>query len=248
VGVSRESQAERAARNREARIYDARQAIDKGSAYWRMHNALILRELRRAPPGAVLDAGCGTGMVTAALASTGRAVFGLDFSERMLEVLAEKRLPRVSLAQGNLARIPCRDAAFAAIVSSLVLQHIAPAERALVYAEFRRCLVPGGVLMVIAYNQARFSHSREPLTGSFQSGVPYFSFAHEAIREEARRAGFQSVEARPLGFALFNRVRRGGGFLYRHFGGLLHRIEGAIQPLLPSNRAYASEYWLLVAR
>lgn len=60
-------------------------------------------------PGAVvLDAGCGTGIDSAFLATLGAAVVGVDISERMLEIARRRRVPEgasVRFFQGDLSAL-----------------------------------------------------------------------------------------------------------------------------------------------
>ncbi|MER5355454.1 methyltransferase domain-containing protein [Kitasatospora sp. NPDC002551] len=94
----------------------------------------------------VLDAGCGSGALTAALHERGAAVTGLDASEGMLE-LARKRLGEdADLHVGDLAeRLPFEDGAFDDVVASLVLHYLEDWGPTL--AELRRVLRPGGRLI-----------------------------------------------------------------------------------------------------
>lgn len=126
-----------------APIYDRR---------WARYIEASKREtLRRTPllPGMeVLDIGCGTGEVLAAIATVRPDTLrtGIDISERMLRVAAAK--------PGSAGRLVCADARylpFAASVFDLVLSvsmlhYLHFPERAL--AEARRVLRPGGRLVI----------------------------------------------------------------------------------------------------
>jgi SAM-dependent methyltransferase len=72
----------------------------------------------------VLDAGCGTGAHLGALSAACRRAVGLDFSRGMLRV-ARRNAPRALLARADLnERLPVRGAAFDAVLSSLVSEHL----------------------------------------------------------------------------------------------------------------------------
>ncbi|MDX6511600.1 MAG: hypothetical protein QOE36_1104, partial [Gaiellaceae bacterium] len=84
----------------------------------------------------VLDAGCGTGTLSAALAERAAAkVWGVDAEPRMLEV-ARSRVPAgVGVREGSLEALPFRDGWFERAVARLVL-HLVDRRRA--FAELRR--------------------------------------------------------------------------------------------------------------
>ncbi|WND39792.1 class I SAM-dependent methyltransferase [Streptomyces sp. BB1-1-1] len=95
----------------------------------------------------VLDAGCGSGPLTAALRDRGAVVTGIDASAGML-ALARRRLgDDVALHLADLSdRLPFDDGAFDDVVASLVLHYLGDWEPTL--AELRRVLRPGGRLIV----------------------------------------------------------------------------------------------------
>ncbi|WP_084780111.1 class I SAM-dependent methyltransferase [Planobispora rosea] len=94
----------------------------------------------------ILDAGCGSGPLTAALRERGAAVTGIDASAGML-ALARKRLGAdadLHVADLN-APLPFADGAFDDVIASLVLHYLQDWGPAL--AEMRRVLRPGGRLI-----------------------------------------------------------------------------------------------------
>lgn len=95
----------------------------------------------------VLDAGCGSGPLSAALQARGATVTGFDVSAAMVD-LAHRRLGEdADLHVADLgAPLPFPDAAFDDAVASLVLHYLADWSGPL--AELRRVLRPGGRLLV----------------------------------------------------------------------------------------------------
>lgn len=93
----------------------------------------------------VLDAGCGSGALSAALRDRRATVTGLDASAGMLD-LAKKRLgDDVELRLADLNDpLPFEDGAFDDVIASLVLHYIE--DWAPVLTEMRRVLAPGGRL------------------------------------------------------------------------------------------------------
>lgn len=236
------------ARNREAVGYEPRQRQTKGASFLDLQTRLILRELHEIPEGPILDAGCGTGLLTGPLTTTGRHVVAVDFSESSLSLLAAKALDNTTVLHASLTRLPLPDESFSAVVCSLVIQHMPGDIRGGALAELVRCLVPGGTLIVVAYNQARFRRRGLAPEGVYTSGIPYYSFTHGDLVQTALEVGLRDARVRPLGLCLLLKAHRGGSYVYRRWHALLNRVEGVLGHRLPVNRPYPSEYWLMHAR
>lgn len=110
----------------------------------------------------ILDAGCGSGPLFAALRDRGAVVTGVDASAGMLE-LARRRLGAdADLRVADLADpLPFPDGAFDDIIASLVLHYLEDWGPTL--TELRRVLTPGGRLLVsvdhpfVAYGMQRLA-------------------------------------------------------------------------------------------
>jgi SAM-dependent methyltransferase len=136
---------------------------DRESAAWARrrdqpeHRALVERivgDLANvvAPLGPVADLGCGPGAFALELARRGYDVVGVDESPRMVEV-ARARAARDNVDATFDVRdvgTPLRfeDASLGGVLAILVLQHLA--HPAAFIAEIRRCLRPGGYLLLTA--------------------------------------------------------------------------------------------------
>ncbi len=109
-------------------------------------------ECIRLDPRRVLDAGCGTGAALPALAGRYRRaqVLGLDFALPMLAAARRRRRWRRSfrLLGGDLHALPLAAGTVDLVFSNLALQWCDPAA---VFAEFRRLLAPGGLLMFTTF-------------------------------------------------------------------------------------------------
>jgi len=104
------------------------------------------------PPGPIADLGCGPGPHTLALARRGYDVVGIDGSPKMVKV-ARRRAVRdgidATFHVDDLSE-PLRfaDESLGGVLAILVVQHLA--DPATLVAEIRRCLRPGGHLLVRA--------------------------------------------------------------------------------------------------
>jgi ubiquinone/menaquinone biosynthesis C-methylase UbiE len=74
-------------------------------------------------PGNTLDAGCGTGRLTALLTEAGHRVMGIDPSAQMLAIAA-KKVAGATFALGDLRAIPLRDGSVDLAVCGLSLTHL----------------------------------------------------------------------------------------------------------------------------
>jgi len=105
--------------------------------------------VERVPAAArrVLDAGCGAGAVSRALARRGASVLGLDVSPAMVE-LARARVggdARLEYRIADLANEPLPDGAFDAVVSVATVHHLPLAS---IVPRLAAAVAPGGVLLV----------------------------------------------------------------------------------------------------
>lgn len=96
----------------------------------------------------VLDAGCGPGAYSAWLLEHGATVTGFDVSPRMVELAHQRTGGRADLWVGDLAAPLSRvaDASIDVVLCPLTLEYVRDWHAPL--REFRRVLVPGGIVVV----------------------------------------------------------------------------------------------------
>lgn len=95
----------------------------------------------------VLDAGCGSGSLAAALAARGAIVTGFDLSPGMLAIARERLGPATDLRVADFAApLPYADATFDVCVASLALHYLPDWDGPL--RELLRVLRPGGRFVV----------------------------------------------------------------------------------------------------
>lgn len=146
----------------------------------------------------ILDLGCGTGRVAAALAGRyGATVTGVDPSPEMLEV-ARNRAPQgvVALERGSAEEIPFPDASFERAIMQLVV-HLVNRPRA--FTELYRVLVPGGRLVISTVNPAAVERIwLSKLFPSFAAIDRKRFPAPESLSDELDAAGFTDIRVAPL--------------------------------------------------
>jgi len=139
--------------------------------------------------GRVLDAGCGTGGLLAALRQTHPALdlVGLEWSDEAARRAREKS--GAAIARGSVNALPFAAASFAAVVSADVLCH-AGVDPGAALAELHRVLRPGGRLVVNmpAYAWLLSAHDRQVHNARRWTAT--------VTRAALRRAGFADVRAR----------------------------------------------------
>ena len=126
--------------------------------HWR---SLAAREAAPAPGGRVLDACCGTGDLSFALAGLYPSceVVGLDFTAAMLARARDKAAARErrglvapTFMRGDLLDLPFADGAFAAVTVGWGVRNVPDVPRA--FAEMRRVTRPGGRVVCLESTQA----------------------------------------------------------------------------------------------
>jgi ubiquinone/menaquinone biosynthesis C-methylase UbiE/DNA-binding transcriptional ArsR family regulator len=138
------------------------------------------------------DLGCGTGLVTEALAPFVRGVIGVDGSASMLE-RAQARLERfenVELRHGELTSLPLEDGEVDAVTFILVLHHVQDPRQAI--AEAARVLRPGGRILVVdmvPHDRAQYQK---------EMGHVWLGFSEDVMRGYLTRAGFTAPRFQAL--------------------------------------------------
>ena len=142
----------------ESEQYRKMAAVEDAMWWYRALRANLLALLGR-PRTLVLDAGCGTGGMLASLRAAGIPAVGLELDAEAARLARAKGGSAVVV--GSVAALPFAGGAFDAVLSADVLCH-GGVDEAEALAEMRRCLKPGGALLLNlpAYGWMLSEHDR----------------------------------------------------------------------------------------
>ena len=125
----------------------------------------------------ILDAGCGSGPLFAALRDRGGNVTGIDSSVRLLEVARRRLGVDADLHLADLSRpLPFADATFDDVIASLVMHYLPDWGPTLL--ELRRVLTPGGRLIMSIYHPTT-AYCIERLAGQRPNYFAPYSWTEE---------------------------------------------------------------------
>jgi SAM-dependent methyltransferase len=144
----------------------------------------------------ILDAGCGSGPLSAALRNRGATVTGFDSSAKMLELARQRLGPGADLHLADLGGpLPFPDGPFDDVIACLVLHYLQGWTAPL--AELRRVLRPGGRLIVAvdhpyAVDLQQREARREP------DYFATYNWTEEWPQPQGARTALMSFWTRPL--------------------------------------------------
>jgi len=185
---------------------------------WRRATARELREALAQPGSIAVDACCGTGDLSLALARVSAGtVVGTDFCRPMLQLAQRKAGNQAGPAfflEADTLRLPFRDGSLDVVSMAFGFRNLASYTRGL--EEMHRVLKPGGWLAILEFSQVRwpvvgsmfrlYFHYVLPCLGAWISGVngPYQYLPdsvsrfpdQERLAALMREAGFKNVRYR----------------------------------------------------
>ena len=136
--------------------------------------------------GQVVDLGCGSGILAAALCEAGYDVLGFDISAAMI-ALAKRRAPRAQFRQASFLEVefPRTQAvtAIGEIFNYLFDRHNTPARLTRLFRRIRRALEPGGLFVFDVATPGRVPEGRRR---GFTEGDGW-ACLYEAVEDRDRR-------------------------------------------------------------
>lgn len=143
-------------------------------------------------PGRGLDVGCGTGVLAQRLTERRFRMTGVDPSQGMLDVMAE-RAPDVSGRRASGTELPFEDGSFDLVLTVAALHHIAePGAVGATLGEMARVVRPGGRIVVWDHNP------RNPYWKHLMARVPQDDGSERLIPEAEVLDGLRAGGAKPL--------------------------------------------------
>lgn len=140
------------------------------------------------PEKRALDVGCGTGVLSFAMAKAAQSVLAIDGSEEMIRICRQKqqadRAENVRFAHCQIAELPWRVAEqFDVILCSSVLEYVDDLDAVL--ASLRALLAPEGVLVLSLPNRTSLFRRIEPVAFKLIRRPRYYAFVkHVSTRAE----------------------------------------------------------------
>jgi len=168
------------------------------ATYASYQNALMLSFLPAAADTAVLDCGCGVGVLLKDLLDRYPCVHGLDISAESLKLVECSHPALQGLVVGDAEQPPYADGVFDAVLLRGTLHHLANFGQGM--GEFRRILKPGGVLVVAEpCSDVPFINWGRKLLSKRQEKA----FGTRELRNLFPTAGFSVVGERRFGYLAF---------------------------------------------
>lgn len=178
---------------RRARSYDVLRPCDEA---W-LGRFVALVDLGDLRGRRILDVGCGTGRLTAALAEDAHAkVWGVDASAEMVAVAARTVPAGVGIRVGVAESLPFRGGWFDRVTMSLVVHLI---DRPRAFAEARRVVQPEGRVAIATFHPDHFSTSWLNRFFPSMQTIDAARFpAPDLLQLDLARAGFDRFESKRL--------------------------------------------------
>lgn len=140
----------------------------------------------------VLDAGCGPGRISEYLHSRGLTTVGIDVSRAMIDI-ARRDYPGIQFDVGSMLDVDLAGGSVEGVLAWYSIIHTPPKLLAVVFAEFWRVLVPGGLLLL----SFQVGDERVRLEHTYGHAVSYdvYRLSPEKISDRLSEKGFR-VEIR----------------------------------------------------
>ena len=147
--------------NHKARCWQSKYG-PRGKLQYRVEQFAVRLSELCPPPSNILDLGCGTGAIAAAVGQMGYQVTACDLAEEMIDIARSSHTGTsvrwISL-KPDWEVLPFEDCSFDGIVSSSVFEYLDDVQR--VAAELSRVLRPEGILLFTVPNPLNFVRKLE---------------------------------------------------------------------------------------
>jgi len=129
-----------------ANLYDVNIAEKGDIRHEMVINPVVFNFLGNLKGKIVLDAACGNGYLSRRMAKTAKKIFGVDFTEKLIDLAKSRDNPKnIEFSVGNLENLQFQDQEFDVVLCSMALMDIERIE--VVVKELSRVLRVGGILV-----------------------------------------------------------------------------------------------------
>lgn len=189
--------------------YNAYHTGNPVQRFW--HYAKLQEALRRLTPqqnDRILDAGCGSGMLSHFLAKDNKAqVWGADANPDAIAFCKSRfRLPNLQFVQSLIDELPFQENFFNKIAFLEVIEHITPEQGLEVLKSFYRLLAPGGTLVISTPNKRslwpliEFTLDSLHLVPTLDGEQHEFLYSGPRLISLTRQAGFEAISRTTINF------------------------------------------------
>lgn len=138
----------------------------------------------------ICDVGCGPGHITRYLFDKGLGVFGIDISERCIEI-ARRENPEMRFKVMDMARLDMGDESIDGIMSFYSIIHTPKQSMNLLFCEFNRVLKKSGKILVVVKKGDSEGYVDE-LEG-FRMPLYFTNFKEEEMKDFVETNGFKVI-------------------------------------------------------
>ncbi len=138
----------------------------------------------------ICDLGCGPGHITRYLFDKGLNVFGIDISERCIEI-ARRENPKMRFQVMDMARLDIADESIDGIVSFYSIIHTPKRFVHILFREFNRVLKKGGQILVVVKKGSTEGYVDE-LVG-FKTRLYFTTFTEEELETYLQTSEFELI-------------------------------------------------------
>lgn len=161
---------------------------------------LARRHLRPGPGMRVLDVGCGSGVVAAALAAARAEVVGVDGNPDAVAFAADRfRRPNLAYRLGLVDELDLEPGSFDAVVCLELIEHLYPEQGRGLLETLRRLTRPGGRLLVTTPNYRslwpalEWALDRSGRVPRLEGEQHVAKYTHGRLDRAARAAGWRTT-------------------------------------------------------